>query len=159
MSSLKWLVTLPQILNKNLDLVHAAWIIIFFLGQSGILWLLQADRLSDYQDIYDWNSKFQKPFSITHSLLGNMSTVKAITQRFLLFEVLLDHFEAQLFKANTISQTLTRRKAMHLRFNIVKRCLQTWDCPKCRLSISSSRLLCIFKLESWWYQHQLRSNP
>ena len=33
------------------------------LGQSGIPSRLQADRLSDYQDMYDWTSKFQKPFS------------------------------------------------------------------------------------------------
>ena len=32
------------------------------LGQSGIPWLLPADRLSDYQNIYDWNSKLQKTF-------------------------------------------------------------------------------------------------
>ena len=33
------------------------------LGQSGIPWLLQPDRLSDYQDIYDWKSKFYISFS------------------------------------------------------------------------------------------------
>ena len=32
------------------------------LGQSGIPRLLHADRLSDYQDIYDWKSKFHFRF-------------------------------------------------------------------------------------------------
>ena len=39
---------------------HAAILIVNLLGQSGIPWLLQAERMFDYQDIYEWNSKCQK---------------------------------------------------------------------------------------------------
>ena len=35
------------------------------LGQSGIPWLLQADRMSDHRDIYNRKSKFKKKHDIT----------------------------------------------------------------------------------------------
>ena len=38
------------------------------LGQSGIPWILQANRLSDYQDIYVW--KLPKGFNNTAVYLG-----------------------------------------------------------------------------------------
>ena len=62
------------------------------LGQSGIPWLLQADRLSDFSRFF---------FFLRHFLI----TLKCI---FLGFQY------------NTIPQTLITRRTVHLRFNIVK---------------------------------------
>ena len=77
-----------------------------------------------------WKSKFHFSFSLLfllhYSLLGKMSMVKPVTQRFLLF---LRHFITILkrifFRVQyyTVPQTLITGRAMHLRFNIVKRCL------------------------------------
>ena len=42
----------PKFWNKMLDLAHAGNHSFTTLGQSGIPWLLQANRLSDCQDMY-----------------------------------------------------------------------------------------------------------
>ena len=55
--------TLSQILKQNLGFSSCCNHHYKPVGQSGIPLLLQADRLSDYQDIYDWKLKF-------HFLMG-----------------------------------------------------------------------------------------
>ena len=68
-------VTLSQILKQNPGFSSCCNHNYKHLGQSGTPWLLQADRLSDYQDIYDWKSKsnFEKltVFITLQSIWGN----------------------------------------------------------------------------------------
>ena len=61
---------------------------------------LQADRLSDYQDIYDSKSKFHKTVFLTvfitpQSTGENEYGKTGHSKIFYFFEALHDHFEAQ----------------------------------------------------------------
>ena len=59
------------------------------LGESETPWVLQANRLSDYQDIYDWKLKFQKNIFLTVLItlqsIGENEYGKTGHSRFLLF--------------------------------------------------------------------------
>ena len=73
------------------------------LGQSGIPQRLQTDHPSDYQDIYD-KKHFPNFCYNTTVYWGKWvpGMVKPVTQRYLLFFTLHDHFEAQFFKVSTL---------------------------------------------------------
>ena len=97
------------------------------LGHSEIPWRLQGDRLSDYQDIYYRNSKFQN----TTDSLGKMSMVKPVADFLFSFWGTSWSFVRASIIYYPISQTLIIRTATHLRFvkteNIVKQCLYKYN--------------------------------
>ena len=86
--------------------------------------------MSDYQDIYDWKSKpnfaFAEQFSEHYSLFGENEYGKTGHSKIFTFLrhflIILKRFFSGL-QYYTTSQTLMARRAVYLRFNIVKRCI------------------------------------